>query len=446
MKATFLTAGTGSYHCGACMRDNALAVALHRSGHEVALLPMYLPMTLDEEGLPQGREVPVFFGGINVFLQQKTALFRHTPGWLDRLFNNAGLLRFAARRSHLTSAREQGVMTLEMLRVESGRLTKELGKLLAWLEHHEKPDLICLSNALLAGLTRELKARLGVPVLVFFQGEDTFLDHLPAPYRERCWDELRARIPEADALVSPSRFYALLMAERLGLSDEAIEVLPNGIDFEGYLPKASETHGPPVIGFFARMIREKGLHLLVDAFLELHRDKRHEGCRLHIGGACTKGDQPGVEALQRKLAEAGLDGNVRWAMNVTREEKARFLRDLTIFSVPAVYPEAFGLYVIEAMAAGAPVVQPRASSFPELIEDTGGGVLVAPGDASALADAWSGLLADRDRLRVLGERGRRGARERYSVEAMKEGFVALAEAVIAGRRRPAMHARREAAS
>ena len=61
MKVTFLTAGTGSYHCGACMRDNTLVSALHRDGHEVALLPLYLPMQLDEESPPEIRDSPIFF-------------------------------------------------------------------------------------------------------------------------------------------------------------------------------------------------------------------------------------------------------------------------------------------------------------------------------------------------------------------------------------------------
>ena len=99
MKVTFLTAGTGSYYCGACMRDNTLVTALHRDGHQLALLPMYLPMQLDEEVLPQVQEAPIFFGGINVYLQQKFSFFRHTPRWLDSLLNGAGLLRAAARRS-----------------------------------------------------------------------------------------------------------------------------------------------------------------------------------------------------------------------------------------------------------------------------------------------------------------------------------------------------------
>ena len=170
MKIVFLTPGTGSYHCGACMRDNALAQELHRAGEDVTLAPLYLPHTLDEAALPGAGAVPVFFGGINVFLQQKVPLFRHTPAALDRLLDSTGLLRWAARHSHMTSARTHGEMTREMFHVDSSRLTKELEKLLGWLEHTGRPDVICLSTALLAGFARQLRARLGAPVVTFFQG------------------------------------------------------------------------------------------------------------------------------------------------------------------------------------------------------------------------------------------------------------------------------------
>nr|NIP97696.1 glycosyltransferase family 4 protein [Akkermansiaceae bacterium] len=332
MKVTFLTAGTGSYHCGACMRDNALVTALHRDGHEVALLPMYLPMMLDEEVLPQVRGAPIFFGGINVFLQQKFSLFRHTPRWFDRMLNGTRLLRSAAKRSHMTSPRAQGEMSLAMLRVEESQLTKELERLIEWLQGHEKPQLICLSNALLCGLIRELKRRLDLPVMVFFQGEDGFLDGLPEPFREQCWAEMKSRLAEADLLVAPSRFYAGVMAERLGMADDRFEVLPNGINLEGYGPASRE--GPPAIGFLARMSREKGVGVLVEAFIALRKTGRHDDCQLRIGGSCTKGDEAFVTALKKKIAAAGLSAEVHWHPNLTREEKEEFLRGLSILSVP----------------------------------------------------------------------------------------------------------------
>ena len=441
MKIVFLTAGTGSYYCGACMRDNTLARELHRAGHEVTIAPMYLPLILDETTLAGAENVPVFFGGINVFLQQKLALFRHTPAWFDRLLNSTGLLKWAARRSHMTSARTHGEMMLEMLNVDSGPLRKELDKLLEWLVVTAKPDLICLSNALLAGFAAELKRRLGAPIATFFQGEDTFLDGLPEPYRAKAWAALKRRLADSDLLIAPSRYYADYMAPRLGLGANAIAVVPNGIDLAGFSGTPSGTGVPPMglaehgrdaratpstpaIGYLARLCREKGLDQLVDAFIVLARELGDGATRLKIAGAATAGDERLIAEMKRRLAAAGLESRVEWATNITREQKISFLRGLTLFfSVPTAYGEAFGLYVIEAMACGIPVVQPDAAAFPEIVAATGGGICVPPRNARALALAWHQLLADGPRRAALGRAGRLGVEKSFSAATMCEQFL-----------------------
>lgn len=427
VKIAILTPGTGSYYCGACMRDNALAKALHAAGHQVSLLPMYLPLQLDEEQHPTA-DNPIFFGGINVFLQQKLSLFRHTPAWLDKLLNHTGLLRSAARRSHMTSAREHGEMALAMLRIEDSHFGKEMDKLVGWLVT-DKPDILVLGTALQAGMIRELKKRVGCKIICTFQGEDSFLDGLPEPFKTECWSELRDRLPDADLLVAPSRFYADLMRERLDSPELRIEVMPNGIDLEGYL--APRPAAPPVIGYLARMIREKGVHHLVEAFIHLRTKLGHPDARLHIAGAATAGDLTLVNQLKRQLHDAGLSDHVTWSPNLSRGEKSGMLASLSIFSVPVTYPEAFGLYLVEALASGVPVVQPDASSFPEIITGSQAGVLVPPGDPEALATAWHELLQQPDQLRELGESGRRAAEKSYSVGAMRDRFLTLAGSILA---------------
>src|SRR5437762_1513939 len=81
MKIVYITAGAAGMYCGSCMHDNTLVAALHQLGHDAILLPTYTPLRTDEEDISQQR---VFFGGINVYLQQKSGLFRHTPWFLDR--------------------------------------------------------------------------------------------------------------------------------------------------------------------------------------------------------------------------------------------------------------------------------------------------------------------------------------------------------------------------
>ena len=426
MNFAFLTPGTGSYYCGACMRDNALAKSLLAAGHQVSLLPMYLPLQLDEEMLSQAHN-PIFFGGINVYLQQNLSLFRHTPRWLDNFINHSGLLRSAARRSHMTSADTHGAMALAMLRIEDSSFGKELDKLIDWLAS-DKPDILCLGTALQAGMIRQLKQRLGVKIICCFQGEDSFLDGLPEPFKTDCWNELRDRLQDEDLLVAPSQFYADLMRQRLDAPGLHIEVMHNGIDLEGYhTPNPSS---PPVIGYLARMIREKGLPVLVEAFIHLRNTLKHPDARLHIAGAATAGDSKLIGALKRQLTAAGLHDEVTWSPNISREQKADMLSSLSIFSVPATYPEAFGLYLIEALASGVPVVQPRASSFPEIIEGSGGGALVPPGDPIALANAWREVLGRPDLLQTFGEKGRHAAEHSYSVQAMRDRFLALATPLV----------------
>ncbi len=428
MKIVLLTPGTGSYHCGVCMRDNALAKKLTRMGHDAVMLPMYLPLTLDEDSAsPQS---PIFFGGISTYLREKVPFLRHMPHWLDRALSQPWLLKMLAGRAAKTGGPEVAGMTLSMLRGEEGNQAAEIEELIAWLRvafHGAKPDAVWLSTALQAGLARRIRAELGVPVIGFLQGEDTFLDGLGAA-APSIWALLAERMRDANVWVAPSRYFADLMARRLGWSpdDLQLRVIPNGVDCHVHEP--STPNPQPVIGYLARFLPTKGLGLLIAAFLLLRQ--RMPEARLRCAGSMTAGDALYVESLKASLRAAGCEDAVSWQPNVTREEKAAFLASLTVFSVPATYSEAFGQYLIEAMAAGIPVVQPRASAFPEIIESSGGGVLFPLGKTDAesawnLASALESLLRDPARARALGESGRAAAHSEFSMTRLAERMIAL---------------------
>ncbi len=406
------------------MRDNALAIELHKAGEDVTILPMYLPLMLDEEPLEGLNDTPVFFGGINMYLQSKVSLFRKTPAFVDRLLNRTGLLRWAARHSHMTSAREHGQMCLDMLNIESSGFSKEFDKLLDWLAEIGKPEVICLSTALQAGLADEIKKRLGIPIVLFFQGEDSFLDGLPEPYKSQCWQRMGERLASSDMLISPTAFYSRYMEERLGFSVNTINVMPNGIKLEGY-ERGTDESEYPTIGYLARMCREKGVDVLVDAFINLRTKLNNKNARLRIAGAMTAGDVPLIKQLKKRLERAGLENDVDWLPNLSRDEKIDFLKSLTLFSVPVTYPEAFGLYVVEAIACGVPVVQPKLASFPEIIETTKGGVCVEENSAPAFALAWNSLLEDPDQMRMMKDNGRRNVEEYFSAPKMSGKFLSL---------------------
>jgi glycosyltransferase involved in cell wall biosynthesis len=422
MNVVQITPGAGAMYCGNCLRDNALVRVLRQQGHNVLMVPLYLPLTLDETDQSAG--TPLFFGGISVYLEQKSAFFRTAPDWLHEWLSSRWLLRWAAGRAAKTQPVNAGELTLSMLRGEAGHQARELEQLVSWLKTQPAPDVVCLSNALLLGMARRLKAGLGAPIVCMLQGEDSFLDGLPEPHRGEAWRLLAQRAAEVNLFITPSRYFGERMAQRLRLPADRVRVVYNGINLDGYAQPAGSaidrqtTPGVPVLGYFARMCREKGLDTLVDAFVLLRKGGRVPELRLRIGGSCGPADEPFVAELRRQLNVAGLSTAIEFCPNLSRAAKLDFLKSLTIFSVPAVYGEAFGLYVIEALAAGVPVVQPRTAAFPELIETTSGGVLCEPQSPTALAAAIEALLLDPPRARALGESGRRAVFEKFSAEAM----------------------------
>jgi glycosyltransferase involved in cell wall biosynthesis len=415
MNIVHITPGAGGMYCGICLRDNTLVATLRKMGHQATMVPLYLPLTLDEEDQSAG--TPIFFSGINVYLEQKSALFRGAPDWFHQLMAARPLLKWAGSKAAKTRPENLGDMTLSMLRGEEGFQARELDKLIAWIRTQPKPDVICLSNALLAGMARKLKSELGAAVVCMFQGEVDYLDALLPEYRAQCWKLLSERAKDADLLGAASRYFGDLMSQRLGLTPDRIKVVHSGMNFEGYGDSRASSPATPVLGFFARMCPEKGLDTLVEAYIQLRQQDRIKGLHLRIGGGCGAGDEPFVNSLKERLSDTGYLKDVEFFPNVDRAAKVKFLQSLSVFSVPARCTEAFGLYVIEAMAAGVPVVQPRKGAFPELIEATGGGITYE-GDSNALVAALEELLSDPERARSLGQAGRRAALEKFSADAM----------------------------
>ncbi len=407
-------------YCGNCFRDNALVAALRKLGHSTLMVPLYLPMTLDEPD--QASDMPIFFSGINVYLEQKSGLFRHAPDWLHRLLASRKLLKWVSRKEANTQGEEVAEITLSMLRGEEGYQARELNELIDWLKRGQQPDVVCLSNALLLGLSRALQQDLQRPVVCMLQGEDYFLDQLPSPQREAAWKALTERVVNVDLFVAPSRFFADRMGQRLGIPDGRIRVVPNGIPLDGFEP-APAPPTSPVVGYFARMSPEKGLDHLVDAFIALKKRPEWHALRLKVGGGLSSKDEGWINGLKERLQKAGCAEHAEFCPNLNREEKIEFLRSLTVLSTPALYGEAFGLYVLEALAAGVPVVQPRDAAFPELIEATTGGILYDPGDPNGLVNGLHHLLSNPDEARQYARSGREATQREYSVEQMAGNMV-----------------------
>jgi glycosyltransferase involved in cell wall biosynthesis len=363
----------------------------------------------------------VFFGGISVYLQQHMSLFRRTPRLLDRLWDSTPMLKWAARRSLPTSPKFLGEMTVSMLRGEDGNQRKELSKLLEWLKTEPPFDVVSLPYTLLIGLAKPIRDALRRPVVCTLQGEDLFLEGLPEPYRRDSLALIRANVKHVDSFIAVSDFYAEFMSRYLEIPEEKIHVVPLGINLQGYARRGAHDAGRPfTVGYFARVAPEKGLHVLAEAYRRLRALDGATPMRLEVAGYLGAEHEGYLRDIERRMKDWGLGGEFEYRGVLDRAQKIEFLQGLDVLSVPATYDEPKGIFLLEAMACGVPVVQPRRGSFPEVVGRTGGGLLVEPDDADALAEGLLRLGRDPALAAELGDRGFKGVREHYNIALMAE--------------------------
>lgn len=425
MRFVQLTAGAGdNFYCENCLRDAALVRAMHKAGHDALTVPLYLPLMTGE-----GDGGGVFFGGINVYLQQKSALFRWTPRWLDKLLDSPRLLHWAGKKAGMTSAREVGRTMLSMLRGEQGRQVKEVQRLAAWLRDEVRPEVISISAALLIGAARRMKELTGAAIVCSLQDEEGYLDSLPEPYSSQAWALLAERCRDVDAFIAPSRFYAETMQRRLNLPAGKVHVIHSAIDPHGYAP-AEHRPEPPTVGFLQQLCTGKGFDTLAEAFILLKRTPELAGARMRALGGATGADLPTVQAVTQRLKDAGVWQDVELITAFLAHDKAAFLRTCSAVAVPTRRGEAFGLWLLESLAAGVPVVVPDHGAHGELIEATGGGLLCRPNDPADLAEKLHRLLTDRHLADSLGHRGRAAVLEKFTTDTMAAAVTRMCEELV----------------
>jgi glycosyltransferase involved in cell wall biosynthesis len=420
-----ITAGAADMYCGSCLRDNALAAELMKRGQEVTLLPVYTPTVTDEPNASSGQ--PVFFGGISVYLQQHFSIFRHTPWLLDRLWDAPSVIKTFASRSIQVDPRMLGALTVSTLKGEGGYQRKEMEKLLHWLRGEPRPDVVNLPNSLLIALAAPIRRALDRPVVVTLQGEDLFLEGLPEPYKTESLELIRQQVGEVDLFVAVSEYYARFMKDYLRIPHNRIRTVPLGVNVQDLTmdsararPKADLT-----IGYFARVAPEKGLHNLVEAYGILRRELGLPASRLRAAGHLLAEHRPYLDDVYRRLERLGLRDEFEYVGSVDRATKVTFLHSIDLLSVPSPYRESKGLYLLEAMACGVPVVQPDFGSFPEMINRTGGGILVRSEAPADVAPGIMTLVRDREAAIRMGERGAAGVRSYYTIGQMADRMLAV---------------------
>ena len=425
MKIAYITAGAGGTICGNCLRDNTLARTLIELGHDVQLIPTYTPIRTDEKDVSSDR---VFLGGLRIYLQQELPFTRHLPRFVGALLDQPALLRWISKFAVNTQPDKLGTLTVGVLEGENGPFREELQTLVSWLEQW-RPDVIHITNSMLSSLAPMLKKQIRAPVFCSLQGEDFFLSGLPSPYSDQAYGLLPGLARSVDVFISPSRDHAAAMAGHLGLQPEQIPVVHPGIDLVGYETRYPRNPDEFVLGYLARVAPEKGLRTLAEALGHLRGRQSDSGCRirLRVAGWLSPEHRPFLGEVEKQLRRSGLAEDYEYIGAVDHEQKIEFLRGLDVLSVPTAYRASKGLYILEALACGVPVVQPRIGVFPELIDATGGGLLCEPDNPRDLANSLAKLMAHPAEADHMGTRGRRRVQTHFNAKRMAEQTLAIYE-------------------
>jgi glycosyltransferase involved in cell wall biosynthesis len=299
----------------------------------------------------------------------------------------------------------------------------------------------------------EIKRRMDAPVVVTLQGDDIFLRGLPTSHQQAALAEIRRLSQQTDAYIVHSRYYADAMADYLSLDREKIHIVPLGIDTRDFEANAEfgmrnaelekiaahsafrtpqSAFPPPTIGYLARLAPEKGLHILAEAFVLLKKMPGMESARLRIAGWLGDQHRPYADQVFQQLRAASLGEAFDFVGEVDRRAKLAFLSSLDVLSVPTTYREPKGLFVLEALAAGVPVVVPAHGAFPEVLEDSQGGLLHRPEDPQDLAQRLHELLTDHQRRSQLAAAGRHCILSRRNAQQMANQTARVLAEITAG--------------
>jgi glycosyltransferase involved in cell wall biosynthesis len=409
------------------MRDNELIKTLRQLENDVLMVPLYLPLSVETSGVIG--DTPVFYGAINIYLKEKIPFYRHAPMWMEKILDSELMLKMAARKSGSTRASGLEEMTISMLEGENGRQATELDHLIKFFKEDIKPDVVHLSNALLLGLAKRLKNDLDIPVVCSLQDENEWIDPMREKYRDKVWAKMAEKAKDVDAFIAASQFYSKKSQHTMNIPADKIHIVYGGIDLSSY-EQAPLMFKPPVIGYLCRMSEYFGLGIIVDAFIQMKKDRKYADLKLSLIGGYTGDDKPFVKKMVKKLTAEGIIDDVKIYDNFDIEHRLEFLKSLSLLSVPVLEGEAFGAYQVEALASGVPIVQPNLGGYPEFIENTGGGILYEPNDPEHLAQALSSMLDDPDRIREMGKNGREVVMERYSMQNMANSILEVYKKVV----------------
>ncbi|WP_421919755.1 glycosyltransferase family 4 protein [Marinifilum sp.] len=412
----------GSFYCGNCLRDDKFYLALKKQGHQVTKLPMYLPLFSDEHDL---NEVPVFYGAISIYLKQLYPIFQKAPRWVDKILNSKPMLKMAASMAGSTNAEGLEEMTISMLMGEEGKQKDELHRMVSWMAEHLQPDVIHLSNALLLGLAPKLREEFPKAAIVCsLQDEDVWVDAMSDSFRNKIWNLMSEKSKSVDGFIAVSDFYAKVSLHKMNIPKSKLFINHLGVEPNDYRVKAFDEKQRN-IGYISRMCEENGFDIIIDAFILLKQDQEFEDVKLVLTGGSTGDDKKVLKETEKKLKKANLWKEVEFHDDFDGIGRHEFFDKVQMISVPVRNGEAFGLYLLESMASGVPVVQPKLGAFPEIVAKSKGGIVYENNSKEELCSALKSLLSDRKTMKQLSTLCRMGVENEFNILNQTENLLSI---------------------
>jgi glycosyltransferase involved in cell wall biosynthesis len=421
MKIVYLITGSGgSFYCGNCYRDMLYVRAIRRvQGIKAEAIPLYLPPDRNSTGNEIDNHV--FFGAISLYLREKVPFLNKMPEFFDKILDNQPMLKLASNYAGTTRTEGLEDLTLHMIEGDNAFRKHEVDRLVSYLTRNEKPDIIHLSNALVIGLARQIKRRMDVKIVCSLLNEDDWIDEMVEPFRSKAWKMIAAEASHIDTFITPSNYYRELFVQKTGVPEKNIQIVPLGFD-SGSESVGRENIYSPSVGYLCRINYMNGFDKIVDAFIKLKSGETFKNLSLHVCGGYTGDDKPFIRKQIKKIRDHGYESSVKIYPEFQGNAKLEFFANIDIMSVPVRKHDGYGLYILEANAAGVPVVQPATGAFPEIVEKTNGGIIYTPDTVQDLSLNLDKLLVDKDLRRRLGADGMKGVSENLSLEKMSSNL------------------------
>ncbi|MCD8139212.1 MAG: glycosyltransferase family 4 protein [Planctomycetaceae bacterium] len=425
MRILYLVGGNDVLAGGATVRDSAFVRGLQDGGHDVIPVSLYGPASVEGES-----------GYSRLFLPLEHNTIRRYFPRLAKVPSTLGLLLrrptpVVSMTSIAVSGRRndvRGPLAVSLLSGANKMQRREFSRLMELLDG-QTPDAVILSNTMLSGLTDALRSNLGCPIFCLTQRSDRVIEALDEPYRSDARKLVRKNARLFRMVICSSRYFAIRTTESLALPAARIRVVPPGVDAEALKNPAPRRRLPFTIGYLAPIRKDKGLDILVDAVESLVRDTSVEP-ELWVAGRVE--DERYWNRLHRRLEGKTLASRHRIYGSLGGHERRDFFEGLSVFVVSSREPESRATHVLEAMAAGVPVIGPACGIIPEIFQYANGGLLVSSeAPAWMFAQALELLASMPDTADEMGRVGSEGIAEYFSIGCSAEKLAVLIEESLA---------------